>query len=442
MYKYILFLFFSSLIVAQKSENKYSLEEAIAFALKNNSQVINANRDVALAKLKKWETTAAGLPQINAGIDYQNNIVIQKSVVPGEFFGGEPGSFSEVAFGTKHLAVGRASLSQLLFDGSYLVGLEASKAYLDYFNNNKIKTDNDLKLAIIKSYSNILLLDESISILERNKKTLEKNLFEANETFKNGFIEEENVEQLTITLSTINNQLNNNNRIKVIALNMLKIQMGMDLEDELILTDKLDDLVTKQAVLNSNKSNFSVNENIDYKISQNNVEQKRLLHKLEKSKYLPSLGLALNTGYNAFSNDFSFFNSSQRYLNFTNVAVNLNVPIFSSFMRKSRTDQAKIEHDKSKDLMKDTERLLTLEHQKLTSEFDFCVEELNTNKNNLKLAERIENKQQIKFREGLSTSFEFSEAQRQLYSAQQYYLQSLVNLVNKKAELNKLTNQL
>jgi outer membrane protein TolC len=442
MYKYFLFLFISLVISAQDKENKFSLEEAIAYALKNNSQVINANRDITLAKLKKWETTAAGLPQINAGIDYQNNIVIQKSVVPGEFFGGEPGSFTEVAFGTKHVGVGRASLTQLLFDGSYLVALEASKAYLEFFSNNKIKTDNDLKLVIVKSYSSILLLDESIKILEKNKKTLDKNLFEAKETFKNGFIEEENVEQLTITLSTIQNQLNNNNRIRSIALSMLKIQMGMNIEDNLFLTDILEDLVKKQALTNTTNQDFNVSQNIDYIIGQNNVEKNRLLHKLEKSKYLPTLGLALNTGYNAFSNDFSFFNSSQRYLNFTNLAVSLNVPIFSSFMRRSRTDQAKIEHDKSKDMLNDIERMLKLDYQKLTSEYEYCLEELNTNKNNLKLAERIENKQQIKFKEGLSTSFEFSEAQRQLYSAQQYYLQSLVNLVNKKAELDKLTNQL
>lgn len=441
MSKYLFFWLLSLSIFAQNNSQSFTLEEAIAYAKKNNSQAINANRDITLANMKKWETTAMGLPQINAGIDYQNNIVIQKSVVPGEFFGGEPGSFTEVAFGTKHVAIGRATLSQLIFDGSYIVALQASKTYLDFYKNSKIKTDNDLTFEIVKSYSNILLLDESIKILEKNKKTLDRNLFEANETFKNGLIEEENVEQLSITLSTIQNQLNNNTRIRLIALNMLKIQMGMPLEDEMTLSDNLEDLAKKEALMATTSKNFNFNQHIDYKLSLNNVEQKKLLKKLEQSKYLPSLGLALNTGYNAFSNDFSFFNSSQRYLNFTNVGVSLNVPIFSSFMRKSRVDQAEIEFDKSKDLLNDVERMLKLEYQKLSSEFDFCLEELNTNKNNLKLAERIENKQQIKFKEGLSTSFEFSEAQRQLYSAQQFYLQSLVNLVNKKAELDKLTQQ-
>jgi outer membrane protein TolC len=304
-----------------------------------------------------------------------------------------------------------------------------------------VKTDNDLTFDIVKSYSNILLLDESIKILEKNKKTLDKNYFEANETYKNGFIEEENVEQISITLSTLQNQLKNNNLVRDIALNMLKIQMGMPLENQIILVDKLEDLATKQEILKNKESEFNKTGHIDYVIGLNNVEKNRLLVKLEKSKSLPTLSVSLNTGYNAFSNDFTFFNNTQQYFNFTNIGASLNIPIFSSFARRSRTQQAKIEYDKSKDLLKDIDRMLTLEHQKLKSEFDFCIEELNTNKNNLKLAERIENKQQIKFKEGLSTSFEFSEAQRQLYGAQQFYLQSLVNLVNKKAELDKLTNQ-
>jgi len=222
---------------------------------------------------------------------------------------------------------------------------------------------------------------------------------------------------------------------------MLKIQMGLPLENSISLTDKLEELATKQKIINQKSDEFDKSSHIDYQIGLNNIEQKKLLVKLEKSKALPSLALSLNTGYNAFSNDFSFFSNAQQYLNFTNLGVSLNIPVFSSFARRSRTQQAQIEHDKSKDLLKDIERMLTLEHQKIKSEFDFCIEELKTNKTNLKLSERIENKQQIKFREGLSTSFEFSEAQRQLYSSQQYYLQSLVNLVNKKAELDKLTNQ-
>ena len=133
----ILLLLFVSFVSAQEEKQTYSfsLEEAISYALQNNYKAINASRDIEAAKQKKWETTATGLPQINGNVNYQNNIVLQKSVVPAEFFGGNPGEFAEVEFGTKHNMTASASLTQLIFDGSYIVALQASKTYLKYYQN-------------------------------------------------------------------------------------------------------------------------------------------------------------------------------------------------------------------------------------------------------------------------------------------------------------------
>jgi outer membrane protein TolC len=186
-------------------------------------------------------------------------------------------------------------------------------------------------------------------------------------------------------------------------------------------------------------SEFNGENNIDYKIISSLVIQKKLLLKLEKAKALPSLGAVFNIGLNSFSQQFTFFNSNQRWLNFSNVGVGLTVPIFSSFARTSRTAQAKIAFEQSQTQQKEAEQMLKLGYEKSKSDFDFSIEEYITSKSNLNLAQRIEKKQQIKFKEGLSTSFEFSEAQRQLYAAQQTFLQSMVNIINKKAALEKLT---
>nr|MBP6759553.1 TolC family protein [Flavobacterium sp.] len=198
-------LVFALTAKAQEQKNyNYSLEQAIAHALTNNYSAINAGRDIDASKEKKWETTAMGLPQINGGLDYANNFVLQKSVVPAEFFGGNPGEYAEVAFGTKHNMNAHANLSQLIFDGSYIVALQASKTYLKYYQNAKQKTDTEIKEAVINSYGNVLLAEESIAILEKNKSTLLKTLSDTKATFKNGLIEEESVEQLEITLTSIN----------------------------------------------------------------------------------------------------------------------------------------------------------------------------------------------------------------------------------------------
>lgn len=437
----ITLLLFVSLLNAQdktRQSYSFSLQQAIEHAIKNNYQAINSGRDIEIAEKKKWETTAMGLPQINGNVSYQNNFKLQTSVIPAEFLGGTPGEFAEVTFGTKHNAAASLGLTQLLFDGSYIVALQASKTYLEFYKNYKKKTDTDIKEMIINSYGSVLLANENALNLQKNKTILEKTVFETNETFKNGLIEEENVEQLKITLAGITSNLDYNNRLKEISLNMLKINLGIDIKDELIITDQLDNLAISNMDLAFTNNDFDVKNNINYLISDNFVQQRSLELKLERSKALPSLGAAVNFGYNTFGNTFTFLQSNNRWFNYSNLGLNLNIPIFSSLERSARTQQAKIELEKAKTLLTQSEEQLKLQFQIAKSDYEFRIEQYNSAKESLKLAERIENKQRIKFKEGLSSSFDFTEAQRQLYASQQSFLQTMVDVINKKAALEKI----
>jgi outer membrane protein TolC len=333
------------------------------------------------------------------------------------------------------------TLSQLIFDGSYLVGLQSAKTYLQISENAKIKTNQEITEMVVNSYGNVLLADESILILGKNKQNLEKTLFQTNEIFKNGLIEEENVEQLQITLTSLDNSLKNVNRQRTIAAGMLKLLLGIDLNDELILTEKLENVSQNNIDLALLNEQFDVNNSIDYKIGKNLETSKELLLKLEKSKALPSIGAALNFGYNSFGSQFNFLSSNQKWFNFSNVGVQMSIPIFSSFGRRSRTQQAQIALDQSKTELTQTQQKLHLQFDKAKSDYEFTLEQLTNAKSNLKLAERIENKNQIKFKEGLATSFELTEAQRQLYATQQNYLQAMLDVINKKATLEKLLNK-
>jgi len=441
--RFILILSFLATVVWSQETTKsydFSLEQAIEHGLKYNYNAVNSGRNIEAAKKKKWETTAMGLPQVNAAVDYQKNFEIQKSVVPAEFFGGAPGEFVEVAFGVANSMNARSSVSQIIFDGSYLVALQASKTYLDFFRISKDKTDQEVRAQIVQIYGQVLLLEESVSIFERNKKVLETNYFEAQETYKNGLSEEETVEQIAITLESVKSALNNNLRLRDISYQMIKIELGLALEDKLKLTDNLASL----AILNMDWAlktpDFKIEKNVDYLLGLNFQEQKKLLMLQEKSKALPSLSANYNFGYNAFGDQFEFFSRDQRWLNYSFLGVSLNIPIFSSLARSARTQQAKIELDKAKTMMDITKKTLQLQYEQAKSEYEFSIEEYHTSKKTLELSERIEKKQQIKFKEGISTSFEFAEAQRQLYSAQQKYLQSLIGVINKKVNLEKIIN--
>lgn len=424
-----------------KKEFAFTLQQAVDYAIVNNRQTINAGRDIAIAKQKKWETTAMGLPQINGNLGYQNNFVIQKSLLPAEIFGGEPGTFSEVAFGTTHNATASVGLTQLLFDGSYIVALQASKTYLAFYQNYKKKTDAEIKEVIINSYGSILLANESELILQKNKIILERTLFETEQTFKNGLIEEENVEQLKITLLSVKSNINYITRVKEISLKMLKINLGIALDDSVTITDKLETLTKNNLDLALSTNNFEVKNNINYVISHNFVEQKNLELKLQKSKALPTLAAGLNFGYNSFGQNFNFLNTNQRWFNYSNLGINLSIPIFSSFARSARTQQAKLAFDKAKTDLTDSEQKLKLQYQNAKSDYEFSIENYQSSKENLRLAERIDVKQHIKFKEGLSSSFNLTEAQRQLYASQQSYLQAMVEVINKRAVLEKISTK-
>ena len=436
----LLMILFPVFGVSQEIPTSFSLQEAITFALENNRTAINAARDIDAAKEQKWETTASGLPQVSAKVDYQNFLKQQVQVIPAEFFGGNPGDFAEVVFGTKQSVNATATLNQKIFDGSYLVGLQSAKVFLEISENAKTKTDLEVRKSVINAYGNVLLAEESVWILQRNLEVLQKNLFETQKIFENGLGEEESVEQLQITTSSVESNLNNVQRMKTLAYQMLNITMGIDVNHNIVLTDNLETLTQENISLSLLEAETDVQNTIDYQIAENDTEAKELMVKLEKSKALPTLNAFLNGGYNAFSDSFTFFDKDQNWFGSSLFGVSLNIPIFSSGMRSASTQRAQINLEKAKTDLMETEQKIQLQIASAKSDYQFAIEDYDNKKQNLKLAERIENKNQTKFFEGISSSFELRQAQTQLYTAQQEFLQAMLDVINKKAALETALN--
>lgn len=436
----LLLLFCTSLSFAQEQTTRFSLQEAIDYALDNNRQSQNATRDIEAAKQQKWETTASGLPQISAKVDYQNFLKQQVSIIPAEFFGGNAGEFQEVVFGTQQSLNAFATVNQKLFDGSYLVGLQSAKVFLEISKNAKTKTDLEVRKVVIDAYGNVLLAEESITIFERNIAVLEKNLFETTKIYENGLGEEENVEQLQITLSSVQSMSNNTTRLKTLAYQMLNITLGLDVYNPLILTSNLKNLANNNMSLNLLDTEGNPKNTIDYQIAENDTEAKTLMMKLEKSKALPTLDAFINGGYSAFSQDFTFTNSNQDWFGSSLIGINLKIPIFSSGMRSAATQRAKINLEKSKTDLIEIEQRIKLQIASAKSDFKFAIEDYENKKKNLALAERIEHKNQTKFFEGIASSFDLRQAQTQLYATQQELLQAMLDVINSKAELETVLN--
>lgn len=433
-------LLFSTLAIAQENPQSFSLEEAITYGLEHNRTVKNAAYDIQAAERQKWETIATGLPQLNGAVSYQDFLKLRTQVVPADAFGGPPGTLVPINFGVKQNLDASATLSQLLFDGSYLVGLQSAKVFLEISKNAKEKTDLEVRKSIINAYGNLLFTTEAEAILQNNADVLKKNLEDVTAIFNNGLDEEESVEQLQITLSGIESSLTNVKRLKQIASQMLNLSMGLDINSETILTDNLESLTIQNIDLRLANTQESVEDIIDYKIALNDKVSKELLVKLEKSKSLPTLNAFLSGGYLSYSDDFGFFESDQKYYGFGVFGFNMNIPIFSSGMRSASTQRSKINLQKAKENLTETEQNLRLQIATSKSNYQFAIEEYENKKQNLLLAERIERKNQTKFFEGVASSFDLRQAQLQLYTSQQDYLEAMLEVINRKAELETILN--
>ena len=435
-----LLLFFVSALClgfhAQEKSMRISLDEAIDFAIENSYNTKASKNGISSAKETVRETTASGLPQINASFDYQN--FLKQPISLADFDG--DGIDEQFVFGKKQNINASVTLSQLIFDGSYLVALQASKAYLKISEQANKKTEILTREAVVNAYGAVLVAEKSILILEGNLKIVGKNLHDAQKIYENGFNEQEDVEQLEITFGTLKNQLNNLERMKGIAYQMLNLALGNPVNTSLVLTDSLDTLTESNIDLGLISETFNFSKHIDFKIAENDRETKRLQMQLERSKALPSLSAFVNYGNQAFSDSFSFFKGSQQWFDSSLLGVSLKVPIFSSFSRKASTAQARIALETADVRLEETKQRLSLMAQKAKNEYQLSVENYTTAKRNVRLSERIEKKQRIKFFEGISSSFDLLQAQNQLYTQQQNYVQSMLDVIAKKVALENALN--
>jgi outer membrane protein TolC len=419
---------------------EFSLEEAVEHALLYNNTAQNSTSDVRLAQLQKWQTTSTGLPQINANISYNNWIQQQISLIPAEFFGGNAGEFTEVAFGTKQTMNGTLTISQKIFDGSYLVGLQAAKVYLEISKNAQEKTYSELRKVVTNAYGNILLTEENIKILNANIAVIEKNIEDLEKVYENGMTEEENIEQLQLTRSGLISAKNYNLTLKGLAYAMFNLTIGVDTNATVVLSDSMEDLIALSEIKNTAIAKNSVENTIDFKIARNDLKSKELLLKLEKSKALPTINAFVNGTYSGNSNNFDFLDQSQKWFGASMFGLNMSIPLFSSLGRSALTQKAKINLEKSERDLNNLRQQILVKIKSAENDLSFAKQDLVNKKQGLDLAKRIEQKNQIKFFEGLASSFELSQAQTQLYTAQQQYIQAMLYVLNKHIALDVLLN--
>lgn len=430
---------FSS-IMAQTS---YSLKEAQDYAVQHSFNAQQAQLDVDAAKSKIKEVTAIGLPQINAEAGYQNFLNIPTTLIPARF--SDPNApldqYFPVKFGQPHNLSASVTATQLLFNGSYIVGLQASRAYSDLIENQRAKTSIQVRQDVANAYFLVIAANENVKTLGKGTATLEQVFKETRALYENGLAEEQDSDQLKINLNNLQNSLENAKQQAVQVLNLLKFQMGLPQTTDLILTDSMESL-TDISAGELMDPGMDVAANIDYKLALNNLTLQQLNVKNKRSAYLPTLAAFATQQATGFGQKFDFFDSKKQFYPTSIVGLSLTVPIFSSGQKHQQVVQARLELDKAKIIETQAKEGIQLEQQNARDNFKFQLKNLDNQKENLALSEKVKSKTLIKFKEGVASSFQLAQSESQFLLAQAGYIQAVINTLNAQIQFQKAFNKL
>lgn len=455
---FILTALLLSLASTLRAQESLTLQQAQAYAVKNAYSVQAAQLDLSKVEQQVKETVAIGLPQISAEGSFQNFMDIPVQVIPDFISPAVYGTliqadileadypqpeatFVEAQFGTDYTMSGSITASQLIFDGSYLIGLKAVKGVRDLTQIQLEKSEEEIKVEVADAYHLCLASEENILVLQEGLDILTKTLNDTRALYENGFVEQQDVEQLELSIKSISNQIQNAKNQKIVAYELLKFQLGISQESEITLESGIDELVNNAVTGGLILAEFSVEQDVDYRLAMNNKMLQELQLKNENAGYLPSLGAFFNYQKSAQRNEFNFLDGDEQWFPTTVWGLNLNIPIFSSGMRRSKVQQAKIELDRSDLFLKQAKEGAALELKSTRNDMVYAVDNYQTSLDSKDLAKRIFDKTQIKYNEGISSSFELIQAKNQLLETQGQYVAAVLNLLNSANALNKALNK-
>ncbi len=424
----------------RKARHEFSLQQAVDYATKNNVQVKNALLDIQKQAETNREVTSAALPQISGTGSYTYNAKLPVSLVPAEFFGGQPGTFEKIAFGLKHNATYGVQLNQILFDGQVFVGLQARESVLDFQRKNAEVTEEMIKVNIHKVYYQLVVSKQQVELLDANIDRFEKLLKDTRIIHENGFAERLDVDKVNVTLTNLQTE-------KIRALNQidngyvgLKVLMGMPIRDELVLTDTLSYDQVRDEVLSADGFQYSDRKEYQYadlgiKLNEYNVRR----YKLSR---IPTLTLNGYYNRNAQRNTFDIFKGNRDWFDISAVSLNLNIPLFTGFSTKAKIQKAKIELQQSINERENLKNVINNDIEVSKNNFRSSIASLDYQKKNMELAENVLSQTRKKYESGTGSQLEINTAQTELKTAQTNYINALYDAIIAKTDFLKATGKL
>jgi outer membrane protein TolC len=415
----------------------FSLQQAQDYAFENNYDLKNSATDVEIARKMVRQNTAIGLPQVNGGVDYLDYIVQPTTLIPGEFFG-KPGEFQAVQFGTTYNMTLKGTLTQLLYSGQYLVGLQTAKAYLETSRQKNVRDKVDVRDQVADVYIRLLVVEEGIKILDSTYVVVKRLVEEARKSNEVGLIEDIEVDQADLNRSNLEATITYTKNQRDLIYANLKFLIGLKDNEELVLTDGLPFFlaqVNHEALMNQP---FDYHHNIDYVLLKKQDYLIFMQYKLSKTAYQPSLSAFLSGSTSAQRNSWDFFNSSRVWYPTVNFGVSLQIPIWSSGSRKYAVDQARLNVEKTK--VTDEKLRVGLELQVATAKNEFNnAYAIYLNKvKGFQTALKIYEKTMSKYQQGMAGSTDLNQRYQQFLVTNNDYMQSIYAVLSQKIRLTKL----
>ena len=425
-----------------QGQQAFTVEEAIDYGIKNSSSIKLNNIDIAIAEQDIKEYYAIGLPKLNGSVEYQHYLEIPTSFVPAEFFGGPAGTFAELQFGLPNSLAAGLSFSTLVFDGSFFTGIKAQKLYRELTRKSIDQTEFDIRKAVTEAYVNVLLGEENLKMLDKNIANLDQSMIETKAFFENGFVEKLDLDRLELSYDLLVSQKKSISRIVELGRTMLKFQMSFPLEKEINLSQTLDDVVDKVLIANIEKqAKVNYNKRPEYQTILLGQQLNAINLKATKNQRYPNIAGFAN--YNQQLQRTNLFASDEPgFTPISIIGLQMNIPIYNGGIVGIKSQKIKLDIEKTDIQKKEFERGVDLQVTSAYVQYLNAKESMYSAKRRQALAEEIYETTQIKYKEGVGSSIEKSTAEREVYSTQQQYVQSLYDLVSSKIALDIATGDI
>ena len=433
---FLFFLFSFLLVNAQKS---FSLPQAIEEGLKNNIELKNAKLDIEYAKAVNKEILGKGLPQLSANGNFVYNYNLPTSLIPESAFNpmAPKDKLQPVVFAQSYIFLGQLQATQVLFEPSLFVAYKARKVLVELSTISASRTELDVKEAITKAYYTVLVNKKRIDLLESNLTVLKKTKFTVEQLYKNGFSEKLDVDRLTVSLNGLESEKIKVTQLLQLTENLLKFQIGIDLNESIELTDKLDEKeIQKIASLLADE--ILAENSIEYQLSISNLKRKQFELQNQQLSKLPTIAAFWNYGYNGPTNNFNnvtFYSQGSE-------GINISIPLFSGFSKNAKIRQAKIELEKSKNNLDLLKKQYEIKGKSLSVNLRNAILTYNLEKQNMTLAEKVFKQTQKKYEVGTGTNLEIVQSQKDFVQAQTNFYNSLYEIIINKTEYLKALNKL